>query len=74
MTKSVVIVLILFLVFFWDYIVLGLVLSWWRLKLKWKSILRLAQEKGSCEKGMWEACDWKLKSRAKLSISRVFHG
>ena len=28
MTKNVVIVLILFLVFLWDFIVLGLVLSW----------------------------------------------
>ena len=37
MAKCVVIALILFLVFLWDFIVLGLVLSWWRLKFNWRS-------------------------------------
>ena len=46
----------------WDFIVLGLILSWWRLKLNLRSVhfassLREIREKGSHEKGMREAHD-----------------
>ena len=45
----------------WDFIVLSLVLSWWRIKHETKisTVLRLARKKfvskGSREKGTWEA-------------------
>ena len=78
MTKSVVIALIIVPCILWDFIVLGLVLSWWRLKLNWRSMhfatsSQEVREKGSHEKGMWGAHDWKLKSRARLSFLRVSH-
>ena len=37
MTKSIVIALIYFFVFLWDFIVLGLVLSWWKIEYKMKN-------------------------------------
>ena len=69
----------------WDFIVLGLVLSWWRIKhaIKINEISRLARKKfvskGSCEKTMWEvhARSWRVKCQvafreyfARQAISR----
>ena len=59
----------LFLCILWDFVVLDLVLSWWRIKheMKISKILRLARKKfvskGSCKKAMWEAYagSWRVK-------------
>ena len=68
----------LFSCILWDFIVLGLVLSWWRLKLNWRSVYfatssREVRENDSREKGMWGAHDWKLKGHVRLLFSRVSH-
>ena len=53
----------------WDFIVLGLVLSWWRieheLKNKW-----ISQEANPRKSHVRSIC-WKLKSHVRLSISRM---
>ena len=59
-TKSVVFALILFIVFFWDLFVMGLVLSGGDLIKTAKSHMR-----STCQK---------LKSHARLSILQVFRG
>ena len=53
----------------WDFIVLGIVLSWWRIEheLKNKWILREANLRKSHVKSIW----WKLKSHVRLSISQM---
>ena len=64
----------------WDFIILGLVLSWWRIEHvleKQKDFMRRSRE--ACEKltretAMWEAHDWKLRSRARLLVLWMSHG
>ena len=57
----------------WDFIVLGLVLSWWRIEhvldeqvdfasVSWEANLRKSHVRSTC---------WKLKSCARLLVSRV---
>ena len=53
----------------WHFIVLDLVLSWWRLKLKWR--ISGFCEKLSRKRATWGAHDWKLKSHARLLFSQV---
>ena len=62
----------LFSCILWDFIVLGLVLSWWRIKhaKKVNAVLRLPREKlaskGTHEKATWEAHSesWRVKCQA----------
>ena len=66
--------IILFSCILWDFIVLDLVLNWWRIKHKIKisAISQLACKKfvskGSCEKGTWEAYaeSWRVKCQASF--------
>ena len=57
----------------WDFIVLGIVLSWWRIEhvldeqVDFMSVSREAYLRKS---RMRSTC-WKLKSRARLSVSQV---
>ena len=58
----------------WDFIVLGLVLSWWRLKLNWRSVhfatsLWEVYEKGSHEK----ACEKHMTRSWRVVPGCCFH-
>ena len=54
----------------WVFIVLGLVLSWWGIKqvldkwISWEANPRKSHVRSTC---------WKLKSRIRLSVSRMSH-
>ena len=64
----------LFLCILWDFVVLDLVLTWWRIKheMKISTILWLARKKfvskGSCKKAMWEAYarSWRVKCQTSF--------
>ena len=62
----------------WNFIVLSLVLSWWKIKyvIKINAVSWLAHKKlvskGTHEKATCEAHDYKLKSHDSLSFSEYF--
>ena len=78
MTKNVVIALILFLVFLWDFIVLGLVLSWWKIEHELKNQCSFAtssqevREKSNPQKGHVRSICWKLKSQMPATFCECF--
>ena len=84
MTKSVVIALILFPCILWDFIVLGLVLIWWRIEheMKISSVSRVARKmfarkvpaKRAREKHMLEAKESSVRLHSEsTSRDRPFH-
>ena len=60
----------------WDFIVLGLVLSWWRLKLNWRSSafhkkLRKANPQSSHVRSTWLEVEESCQAISFANVSRV---